>query len=244
MSIQLCGAMVIDRGGDRLEGRLPGRQGRLLLAYLVLNRHRPTGRDELVEALWPNALPAATESGLNSLISKLRKLLGPGVVDGRSSLRLVLGADDRVDTEVATAAVHRAESRIALGEWTKAWAPSLAALFIAEREFLAGEEATWVLDQRRHLAEVHVRALEAYALAALGTGGTELPAAVRAGRALVRLMPLRETGYQVVMRALAKQGNTAEALRIYTDLCATLREELGVSPNASSQAVCDELLRA
>src|SRR5882757_3036610 len=52
--------------------RVPGRQGRLLFAYLVLNRHRLTSRDELVEALWPHELPTASEAGLNALISKLR----------------------------------------------------------------------------------------------------------------------------------------------------------------------------
>jgi SARP family transcriptional regulator, regulator of embCAB operon len=68
------------------------------------------------------------------------------------------------------------------------------ALFVAEREFLPGEDAPWVDEQRQHLAEVRLRALEAYAVAALGIGGTELPAAVRAGRQLVRLVPLREAG--------------------------------------------------
>jgi DNA-binding SARP family transcriptional activator len=82
----------------------------------VLNRHRLTSRDELVEALWPHELPSASEAGLNSLISKLRKVLGPGVIDGRSSLRLRLGEDCPVDVEAARKAVHRAESRVTLGE--------------------------------------------------------------------------------------------------------------------------------
>ncbi|MEY9964026.1 pentatricopeptide repeat protein [Streptacidiphilus sp. MAP12-16] len=242
--IQLCGPTVIERDGERLEGRLPGRQGRLLFAYLVLKRHRPTSRDELIEALWPRRLPAATDTGLNALISKLRKLLGPGVLDGRSSLRLRLENGDRVDVEVAAEAVHRAESQVALHEWKRAWGPSLVALFIAEREFLPGEDAPWVDDQRHQLADVRVRALEAYAAAALGTGGTELPAAVRAGRQLVRLAPLRESAYQVLMRALADQGNVAEALGVYAELREVLRDQLGVSPCASSQAVYNGLLRA
>ena len=87
------------------------------------------------------------------------------------------------------------------------------------------------------------RALEAYALAALGTGGTELPAAVRAGRQLIRLVPLRESGYQLLMRALAAQGNVAEALRVYSNLSDVLRDELGVSPCSATQAVYDQLLR-
>jgi SARP family transcriptional regulator, regulator of embCAB operon len=241
--VQLCGPTVIEIGGRRLETTLPGRQGRQLFGYLALNRHRLAGRDELVEALWPGQ-PSAGESGLNPLVSKLRKALGASVVDGRSSLRLRLDGDARVDVEVAEAAVHKAESRLALGDDVSAWGPSLVALLIAEREFLPGDEAPWIDDQRSRLAEIGHRALEAYALAALGTGGTELPAAVRAGRQLVKLLPLRETGYLVLMRALAVQGNVAEALRVYADLCEVLREQLGVSPSEATQAVHLSLLRA
>src|SRR3954469_18695737 len=61
--IQLCGRLEIEIEGERLEQALPGRQGRLLFAYLALNRDRPLRRDELVEALWPGeGGPAAGES--------------------------------------------------------------------------------------------------------------------------------------------------------------------------------------
>ena len=240
--IQLCGPTVIERDGERLDGRLPGRQGRLLFAYLTLNRHRLMPRDDLVEALWPRQHPDATETGLNSLISKLRKILGPGVIDGRSSLRLQLGADTRVDVETATKAVHVAESQVALGHWKQAWGPSLVALFVAQREFLPGEDAPWIDEERRLLADVRLRALESHAAAALGTGGTELPGAIRTGRQLIRLVPLRESGYQVLMQALACQGNIGEALSVFTALREVLRDELGVSPSAKTQAVYEGLL--
>jgi len=239
--IQLCGPTVIELDGVRLDDRLPGRQGRLLFAYLVLKRHRPTSRDELTDAVWPERPPSAADAGLNSLLSKLRKVLGTGVLEGRASLRLHLDEQARIDIEVATEAVHRSESRIALQEWRPAWGPALVALFIAERDFLPGEDAPWIDEQRRVLAEIRLRALEAYTAAALGTGGTELPAAVRAGGQLVRLAPLREAGYRLLMQALAAEGNVAEALRVYTDLTDTLRDELGVPPCATSQAVYDRL---
>jgi DNA-binding SARP family transcriptional activator len=240
--IQLCGPTVVERHGERVEGRLPGRQGRVLFAYLVLNRHRMVGRDELIDALWPGEPRTAGQTGLNPLISKLRRMLGPGVIEGRTTLRMNLGSDCVVDVEAAVAAAHRAESRLALGEWKAAWGPSLVALFTAEREFLPGEDLPWVDQQRAELADIRLRALEAYAAAALGTGGTELPAAVRAGRRLVRLVPLRETGYQVLMRALAEQGNVAEALVVYSSLCTVLRDELGVNPSGPTRAIHRQLL--
>jgi pentatricopeptide repeat protein len=235
---------VVERDGERLEGRFPGRQGRLVFAYLVLKRHRLTGRDELVRALWPEAIPAAADTGLNALISKMRKILGSEVLDGRSRLQLRLDNGAYVDVEAAAEAVHRAESQVALEEWKRAWGPSLVALFVAEREFLPGEDAFWIDEQRRHLEAIRLRALEAYAVATLGIGGTELPGAVRVSRQLVRLAPLRESGYQTLMRALAKEGNVAEALRVYSDLCDFLRDELGVAPCAATQAIYDQLIRS
>ena len=240
--IQLCGPTVVDRNGERLEARLPGRQGRALFAYAVLNRHRPISRDELVEAIWPR-LPPTSQSGLNPLISKLRKVFGPGVIEGRSTVCLRLPDEAFIDVEVAVRAVHRAESHVALEDWRAAWGPSLAALFVAEREFLPGEDAPWVAEQRAQMWQIRVRALESYAQASLGTGGTEIPSAVRAGRKLVQLVPLRESGYQLLMRSLARQGNVAEALVVYGDLCQVLRTELGVSPCAATEAVYLGLLR-
>ena len=242
--IQLCGAIVIEKDGERCESRLPGRQGRMLFTYLVLNRHRSCSRSELAEALWGDNAPGASEAGLNALVSKLRKGLWPGAIDGRTSLRLPLHHDAWVDVEVAEQAVHKAESRIVLREWAPAWGPALAGLFISERAFLPDDEAPWIDVQRAKLADIRVRALEAYAASALGTGGTELLAAVRAGRQLVRLVPLRESGYQVLMRALADQGNVAEALAVHAELSNVLREELGVSPSAATQAVFHSLLHS
>jgi hypothetical protein len=45
-------------------------------------------------------------------------------------------------------------------------------------------------------------------------------------------------------RALASQGNVAEALQVHARLCEVLRDELGISPCTATQAVYDRLLRA
>jgi len=242
LRIHLCGPLVIEREGRRLDRELPGRQGELVFAYLACNRHRPVHRSELVDAIWPEP-PAAADGALNALVSKLRRVLGAGAVDGRSTLQLRV-ENAWVDLESAAEAVHRAESAVAVGDWGRAWGPSLAALFTAQREFLPGHDRPWVDQERARLADIHLRALEAYGSCCVEIGGTELAAGVRAGRELVRLAPLRESGYQLLMRALASQGNVAEASRVYTDLCATLRDELGVPPCAATRSVHDRILTA
>jgi SARP family transcriptional regulator, regulator of embCAB operon len=243
LRIQICGPLVVERGGQRLDDRLPGRQGRLLFVYLVAHRHRQVDRDELADALWPGRGPAASEAGLNPLLSKLRRTLGAEALDGRSLLRLRL-PDAWVDLEAAVEAIHRAESSVAQHDWARAWGPAQVALFVTGRGFLPGEQLPWIDETRTVLADIRLRALECYAAAELGLAGPELAGAVHAARQLVRLAPLRESGYRHLMNALAAQGNCAEALTVYAQLCMTLRDELGISPSPETAAVHARLLAA
>jgi SARP family transcriptional regulator, regulator of embCAB operon len=241
--VQICGALAIERDGQRLDAELPGRQGRLLFTYLVVNRHRHVARAELAEALWREPDPAAVDARLNPLLSKLRRVFGPDSVDGRSAIRLCAPIS-WVDLEAAAAAIHRAESSVAQQDWARAWGPALTALFVAERDFLPGEDTPWIGEIRHQLTEIRLRALECYAAAGLGLGRTELAAAVRAGRQLIRLAPLRETGYRYLMQALAAQDNLAEALGVYGQLSERLRDELGVSPSPATRQLYQQLLTA
>jgi DNA-binding SARP family transcriptional activator len=146
-----------------------------------------------------------------------------------------------VDIAAARDAIHRAESAVALGEWERAWGAAQVTLFTARRGFLPDGE--WAEAVRRELDALYDRALEAYALASLRIGGTELPTAERAARELVGRAPYRESAHRHLMEALAQQGNLAEALRAYERVRALLREELGIAPCAATRALHDELLR-
>jgi DNA-binding SARP family transcriptional activator len=241
--IQICGPLAIERDGQRLDASLPGRQGRLLFTYLVVNRHRQVSRDELAEDLWREPDPAAVDTRLNPLLSKLRRVFGADTVDGRSIVRLCL-PDAWVDLEAAAEAIHRAESSVAQEDWARAWGPALTALFVAEGGFLPGEEASWIDEIRNQLTVLRLRALECYAAAGLGIGGTELAGAVRAGRQLIRHAPLRESGYRYLMQALAAQDNLAEALDVYVQLRECLRDQLGVSPSPATRELHKRLLAA
>src|ERR1700761_4209059 len=102
--IQVCGSVAVEIDVRRIDHDLPGRQGRTLFTYLVVNRLRAIRRDELVDALWPRAPPAAAEPALRALLSKLRRVLPDNTLDGRAELRLSLPPDAFVDLEDALAA--------------------------------------------------------------------------------------------------------------------------------------------
>jgi len=242
--IQLCGQLLVTWGGERCEGALPGRQGRLLFAHLVVHRTSAVTRDALVEALWSADAPRAADTALAALLSKLRRLVGPDHLVGRTEVRLVLPDDAQVDLEIARATIHSAESALSAGDWPRAWVASQTAMFIARRGFLSGEDAEWVDDCRREVDALHLRAVEAYGRSCLGVGGAEHAAAVRAGRDLVRSAPLRESGYRLLIEALDASGNRAEALLAYEALRLRLRDDLGISPGAELRDLHARLLHS
>jgi SARP family transcriptional regulator, regulator of embCAB operon len=240
--IQLCGRLVVRLGGTRVEDALPGANGRVLFAYLVLNRLRRMNRDELLTAVYGDEAPPDHHPRLSVLLSKLRRVVGPELLPGRSEIELVLPRDAFVDVEAAFEALHRAQSHVANGEWAEAWGPSGVAYHVASRPLLQGHDRAWLDEWRQRLDEVRLRGLECFGAARLGLGGPTLPQAEDCGRRLIELAPYRESGYRMLMEALERSGNNAEALRVYDRLRVLLRDELGIAPSPEVQSVYRRLL--
>ena len=240
--IQLCGRLVARLDGQRIEDSLPGALGLVLFAYLVLNRLRRIDRDELLIAVYGEEATPGHSPRLSVLLSKVRRVLGPELLVGRAQVELLLPADAFVDVEAALEALHRAESHVANGEWAAAWGPSGVAYHVATRPLLRSHDRPWLDDWRRRLDDVRVRGLECFAAARLGLGGPTLPQAADCARQLIELAPFRETGHLILMEALERSGNVAEALRAYERLRVMLRDELGVAPSPAVQTVYRRLL--
>ncbi|MBA2461945.1 MAG: DNA-binding protein [Actinobacteria bacterium] len=237
--IHLCGRLVARIDGHRVENELPGRQGRLLFAYLALERSRPATRDELTEALWPGTQPAATSSALSALLSKLRRV---APLESRGELRLDLPREAWVDVEAAREALHRAQAAVARSDWTATWSAGRVTQHIAARELLPGEEAPWLEERRRELEELYLRSLELVGRASVEIGGGELDTAERCGRRLISRAPFRESGYRLLMEVLSTRGDGAEALLVYDELRHRLRDELGIAPSPLTQTIYKRIL--
>jgi DNA-binding SARP family transcriptional activator len=240
--VQLCGQFAVIAGGNRIDARLPGRRGRLLVAYLAGHRRQPCSRDELIDALWPEGAADAAAATLTVLLSRVRALLGPATLQGRGALQLILPADAIIDVEMAAASLHQAESAVALGEWRRAWSTALAAQLTAGRTYLAGYDAPWIDDERARLDLLHQAALTAYSEACLSIGGTELPGAERTARQIIARAPLSETGYRLLMLAQAARSDISSALRTYEQLRTILAAELGADPCAEVRDLHQQLL--
>jgi len=250
LKIFLVGRVALEADGLAVQdARLPGRQGRLLFAYLAVARGRPVPRDELAAALWGEAPPATWDKALTVLVSKLRSLLTEAGLDGPHALtaafgcyRLELPEGTWIDVVAAADAADDAERALAGGDPAAAKTAALLTETLTRRAFLPGDNGVWVEDKRRELADTRSRAVTALAGACLRSGaGAE--AASWAEQA-IGLEPFRETGYRLLMEAHAADGNRAEALRVYERCRRLLADELGAYPSPETESVYQRLLHA
>ena len=147
-----------------------------------------------------------------------------------------------MDVEAARDGIHRAEALIAARDWYASIGPTLVAHNISRRLFLPGEERPWIDAVRQELEEISARVLECTARRSLGLGSPEVAVAERTARRLIEVSTYRESGYSLLMESLERQGNVAEALRVYERLRGLLREELGTAPSPAMQRVHERLL--
>jgi DNA-binding SARP family transcriptional activator/streptogramin lyase len=250
LRVFLAGRVAVE-ANDRVidEGRFPGRQGRLLFAYLVDAQGRPVPRDELAEVLWEESPPATWEKALTVIASKVRSLLADSGVDGATALtsafgcyRLELPEGTWVDVIAAEDAARTAEAALSTVDLNRAKAEGTLAASLVERPFLPGDDGAWVAEKRRELADVHARALSVLADGCLRSG--DPLEAVKWADQLTVLEPFRETGYRRLMEAHVAAGNRAEALRVYERCRRLLADELGAYPSPETEAIYRSLLEA
>ena len=243
--VQLCGRMCVQGDdGVMIDGlAFPGRQGRIVFAYLV-STSQPVPREVLADLLWPGRLPDGWRRDLAAVVSKLRALLGRLGLDasialrgGGDSYQLAVSPRPEVDADAAVAWLAEAESGLRRGDLAGALQAAQSVAEVARRAFLPGEAGDWVAQRRNALEDLLLAALEIIAEAA------EPAAAVRAAQEASALRPLRETSHLKLIRAHLRAGNRAEAIGAYTRCRRLLAEELGVDPSPALQAVYLEALR-
>lgn len=244
--LYLMGGLRLDGpGGSFVDADLPGPQGRVALAALVVER-RAIARDELAEIVWDGRLPAKWEGALSTIVSKLRSMITSTGLDGKDMIAttggtyaLVPPADTWVDLEDAVRRLDRAEGALRHDDTVTATAEGTVASSILRRPFLAGIDGDWVDDQRRRQADALYRCSIALARAWIDRHDPGLAATV-AGTA-VRLDPLREIGHRLLIEAELARNDRGAARRALADCERLLADELGVSPSPETLALADRI---
>jgi DNA-binding SARP family transcriptional activator len=223
-----------------------GPRPRALTCALVAEAGRVVSVDRLIDRVWGDEPPPAAVGTLYAYVSQLRKLLDPdrrgnatsGVISTTGSGYLLHATPAEVDASLFELLVERAES-----------APPAAALESVERALALWRGDPYVdlgdspdlVGLTQPLVELRLRAFELRIGALLELGRTA-PAAT-AARTLVREQPLREPYWRHLMLAAYRDGHQADALAAYAECRRVLDRELGMSPDADTEALHTAILR-
>ena len=246
--VHLCGRVTLVGEHRAVDERdLPGRQGRMALARLCIERGRPVSSTQLIDCLWSDEAPLDAGGALASIVSKLRLILrqvdgaeSGAIVAGAGTYELRLSAGSTVDLQDARTAIDHAEGDHRRHDERSAWANATVAVSISRRGFLPGESAPWVQSVRTELEQTTLRGLDCLTWV-WTTRGDAAMATAMAQQAVDRA-PLHEPAWRRLMTTQALFGSRADALRTYSRCREVLSNELGVPPDPATARLYERLL--
>ncbi len=244
MRINVLGPVQLLHGSSILPA-VGGARRRALLAALLLHLDRPVPQSMLVEAVWEGRPPQSASANIRTYAADLRRALGP-TADGRVrvvgdrcgyALEVGPGELDLLDFQVRADAGRAAlqgrdldRADALLGEAVGLW---------RGRAFEGVELGSW--------AEAAVRALEERRWSVLCSWVDARTALRRFDDLDVRLRemvserPLAERAWARLMLVLEGTGRRSEAIAVFEEASAVLRDVVGTEPGPDLRAMYDRV---
>ncbi|WP_344142922.1 BTAD domain-containing putative transcriptional regulator [Polymorphospora rubra] len=243
--LSILGPLVVLDGTAALH--IESDRARTLLGRLALTPNRTVVRDELIELLWGERVPATAVNLVQTYVSRLRRVLEPARPARGPSRALTLtprGYQLNVTEDQLDLLRFR---RLVDSTRQHTDAPESAMSQIEEAlDLWYGDPLADLTDLRHHpltisLAEEWIAATLTYAGIADAVGAPARP--LPRLRALAARHPLHEPLFSRLMTALAATGNQAAALKTYEEIRHRLVRELGVDPGPELVRVRQRILR-
>jgi predicted ATPase/DNA-binding SARP family transcriptional activator len=232
VQIRMLGPLEV-RTGDGVFADVPGARLRGLLIALALEPRRVVPKATLVDWIWGENPPSDAANALQRLVSRLRKVLPDGLVDGQpDGYRLMVEPDavDAVRFEQLVVQARKDEDPRLLRDALALWRGA-AMQDVGLQESAAFDAAVTRLEGLR------LTAMEDRFDAEVGPG--HVPELTD----LVAAHPMRERLVGALMRALVAAGRDSEALLVYERTREALADALGVDPSQELSALHVALLR-
>jgi DNA-binding SARP family transcriptional activator len=235
-------------GGEWHRLHWPLKRAFRALAYLASSPERKASREELIEALWPDAGPDVVDRNFHPTLSHLRRGLRDHapegepqplvLVDGVYGLAPELGwwtdaegLEDLTERGNALAAEGRDEE--AAAAWEAGWR-------LYRGDFLEGTYEPWAVERREEYRRRYLVLLQHLAAARERLG--RLSGAVDAYRAVLVEDALQERVHLALMRLYARSGRRDLVRRQYQRLSGLLRDELSIEPLPDTTDVYHRLM--
>jgi predicted ATPase/DNA-binding SARP family transcriptional activator len=241
LRVRALGALEIVRGQELLSAEhWSYAKPRELLLYLLCRRGGAT-KDEIGQAIWPDATPSQVRNNLHVTLHYLRKALGSPdwVVFAEERYRIGPNRSAELDLDR-----FEAEATAVLADPDGAGEARLRdALALYGGDFLESEGfGGWHLEWRDRALARYVELLSILAQRCFDR--QDLAEAKRLYQQLVLREALREDLHRRLMQCLARTGERVQALRHGERLIELLREEVAAEPERETADLCERLRRA
>jgi len=242
LRVQTLGGFEVWRGDQPVgAGGWRRKTARQLFQLLITHRHTPLDRDQICEALWPEADPLTAQQNfkiaLNALYGVLEPAREPGaesayIVREGSAYALRPHADLSLDTDEFVRTVRAARGDpdallAALGRYSGEYLPE-------------ARYETWAAGERERLAAVFLQSADTLIERLIECGRGDPSRYAEAidfcGRVLAQ-DNCWERAYRQLMLAYHALGDRGQVARTYARCVQTLRQELDVEPAAETQAL-------
>lgn len=213
------------------------RKAKALLAWLAVNPDQQHPREKLAAVLWPDSDEVQGRHSLRQALGELRKVIPEDAGPLHATKEWIALDSTQIDVDVHAfnACLNRGDEE-ALEQ----------AIELYKGEFLEGCNPhsdsfdEWLSTYRADF-NVRVSAAIEQRLHQLQKQTDHERVCYFAIR-LLNIDPLQEQAYRALMQAHASQGHQAAALRWYRRCQSVLQRELGIEPDAATQALFRELL--
>jgi DNA-binding SARP family transcriptional activator len=245
VEFSVLGDLRARRGADALDLGSPQQRG--VLALLLLRAGRLVSAEDLVDRLWGVNPPRSARVTLRTYVSRLRRSLddprlAQSVIESTpGGYRLPL-TPETLDLTVFVAQVDQARIIRSAGDTARASSLLHAALTLWRGYPLAGVHGQFVERERDRLDQLRLAALEERITLDLELGRCHDMVAELTG--LVDEHPLRERLRELLMLALYRAGQQADALHSYQRVRALLSREVGIEPGARLRTLHQQILRS
>jgi DNA-binding SARP family transcriptional activator len=230
LAVRLLGPLELFVDGAALA--LPSRKARALLGYLAIRQGTAVDRGILAELLWGDRSEEQARASLRQALSELKAALGEAgnaIAATRETVTWVEGAA-RTDARMVEAAAESKDPEALEAAATLLRGDLLEGLAVDELGF-----ARWLAAERERF-RLMASGIHAGLMHEAEAQG-RIAEALEHGLRLLMLDPLQESVHRQLMRLHAAQGRQDAALAVFERCRRTLADELGVAPDAETQAL-------
>jgi DNA-binding SARP family transcriptional activator len=245
--VSLFGGIRIAHDAWQTELKLP-HAAQVLLAYLVLERHRTHSREVLANLIWEDKDDGHVRGSFNTVLWRLRSILEPiGIPRGTYLVTTPTGAigfncdsNHWVDLIIFEGQVKRVlDLPVQLA--TEADVHALQeSIELYRGELLEGFYDDWALRERERLRRLHLNSM-AYLMRYYEHQGAYEKSLAYGARILAE-DPLREEIHRNIMHLCLANGQRTLAVRQYEICRAILKSELGIAPMEETQKLYGQII--